>query len=96
MTLIEINAAIRKANRLFARSARAAERGSGACSEAQSKRYEAAELGCAAQAEALLKPFGITCYYPGLYPAFKVGDHQHHDLESAVSDAISIQIKSHE
>lgn len=93
MTLIEINAIIRKADKLFERSARAAERGSGARDEAQSKRHESAELRYAAEAEALLKPFGITCYYPGLYPAFKVGSHQHHSLESAMSDAIEIKIK---
>lgn len=39
------------------------------------------------KSEALLKPLGITCRYPGLYPAFEVADVTEYTVRNAVLTA---------
>lgn len=39
-------------------------------------------------AEALLRPFGIKCDWPGLYPSFTVNGYGEHTVESAVCAAL--------
>ena len=77
LTLLQANALIREADRLFRRSARAWERGN----HEQEKTF--AERGAK-----LLAPLGIICDWPGLYPCFKVGSCAYLSTEAAVSAAL--------
>lgn len=91
MTLVQANATIERADRLFLRAARAWERGNNSGNDRGMERGVAQCGKLRDQAEALLAPLGIVVDYPGLYPSFTVGGYSCHTTESAVSAALEVQ-----
>jgi hypothetical protein len=88
MTLMEATALVKRAENLFERAAQAWVRGNNSGNGAK---LEAGEKRCdklRGEAEELLKPLGIKCDYPGLYPSFSVKGFGHHSVLSAVSAAL--------
>lgn len=93
MTYSELCAIERKAAKHFEASAAAWERANNSGNPPEYRaRQSRRELTEADKGEALLKPFGIACDWPGLYPSFKVDGYTYHDLRSALSAAVSVEI----
>jgi hypothetical protein len=88
MNLIQANALVREADRLFERAARAWERGNNSGDDHWMRHYCGQCDRYRQRAEALLTPLGITVDYPGLYPSFTVAGYSYHDTQSAVSAAL--------
>ena len=88
LTLLEINAIAKKANRLFNRAANAWVRGNNSGNPEMLKRCEMRCDTIRREAEELLAPFKILCDYPGLYPSLTVKGAGHHSVESAISAAL--------
>jgi hypothetical protein len=88
MTILQVNALIRKADKLFDSAARAWERGNNSGNNATMAACEARCETLRNEAEQLLKPLGIEVDYPGLYPSFTVNGFGYHTTESAVSAAL--------
>ncbi len=88
-TLLELNRLIESADSLFARGARAWERGNqNGDDPAYNARCRKQMEACHDREEAMLTPLGIEVDYPGLYPSFKVRGFTFHTTESAVSAAM--------
>jgi len=87
-TLNQLISTIENAERLFDQAAKAWVRGnnSGNTDTLSSCQDKTDRL--RAEGEALLKPFGIECDYPGLYPSFKVNGYDEHSIQSAISAAV--------
>jgi hypothetical protein len=90
ITLQQANAIIDRAESLFQRAARAWERGNNSRDGAALERGNRQCDQMRAQAEELLKPFGIAVDYPGLYPSFTVAGYSYHTTESALSAALEV------
>lgn len=86
MTLTEANDIIDRADRLFHRAAKALERGR--AHDGTLERSERQADAIRARAEELLKPLGIVCDYPGVYPTFSVAGGICYTTEAAVSAAL--------
>lgn len=81
--------------RHFRASATAGERStSGFLSAAERNRLNAREVSQAQAGAALLKPFGISCEWPGLFPSFTVKGYSYHTVRAALSAAVSIKVQS--
>jgi hypothetical protein len=70
MTVMEAHQVADKCERLFRRAALAWVRGNNSYNSLELARGEALCAKHRRAAEALLKPLGIVCNYPGLYPVF--------------------------
>lgn len=87
-TLLQANAIVCQADRLFELAARAWTRGNNSGNNETMRRCNALCDQYRAQAEALLAPLGVAVDYPGLYPSFTVAGYSYHSTESAVSAAL--------
>jgi hypothetical protein len=92
MNLLQANATIERADKLFLRAARAWERGSNSGNSAGMKRGERQCGALRSRAEDMLGELGITVDYPGLYPSFTVNGFGYHTTESAVSAALENEL----
>lgn len=89
LTVVQAKHLADKADTLFEKAARAWERGN---NSGDSERLAIEEKRCdhlRNEAETLLKPLGIVCDYPGLYPSFKVAGFDYYDCLGAISAAIA-------
>jgi hypothetical protein len=90
MTVMEAGQLADKCEKLFQRAALAWERGNNSGSSLALDRGNGLCDKYRTQAEALLKPLGIVCDYPGLYPSFKTrGGFTEYACLSAISRALS-------
>lgn len=87
LTLTQANDLIDRCDRLFHRAAKALERGRGMDDETLARSERQADA-IRARAEELLKPLGIVCDYPGVYPTFSVAGGVCYTTEAAVSAAL--------
>jgi hypothetical protein len=84
----EVRALICRAESYFRLSARAWEDGNNSGNAETLARKDCEERSLARKGEALLKPFGIKCDWPGLYPSFRVGGFHEYTTENAVLSAL--------
>jgi len=88
MNLLQANALIREANRLFNRAANSWVRGNNSGNSATNRKCVSQCERFRNRAEALLIPLGVAVDYPGLYPSFTVRGFSYHSTESAVAAAL--------
>lgn len=94
MTLSRAVALVSQADRLFDKAAKTWERGCNSGNSSEMKKAVAKQGDIHQEAEALLKPFGIRCTYPGLYPCFHVKGYQEHSTLNALSVALDKNTKA--
>lgn len=84
----QVSALILRADALFRLSAKAWERGNNSGNPLTFERETARERSLARDGEAILRPLGITCDWPGLYPSFKAAGYHEYTTEAAVLSAL--------
>lgn len=84
----QVRKLIEMADAKFRLSAKAGESLSGNCDGATFKRLQDRELRRADEGCELLKPLGIKCEFPGLYPVFYVKGYEETTAEMAVLSAL--------
>ncbi len=84
----QVRRLIEMADAKFRLSAKAGEALSGNCDDATFNRLQDRELRLADEGCALLKPLGIKCEFPGLYPVFYVKGYEEMTAEMAVLSAL--------
>lgn len=95
ITYRELCAIEERAVKHFRASAAAWERANDGKRSAEDRaRLAKREQDQAAKGEALLKPFGISCDWPGLYPSFTVRGFTVHSVRDALSDAVRVEVAS--
>ncbi len=88
ITLCQLNATIREADRLFNRAANAWTRGNNSGDNEYNRKCQKQCHNARTRAEELLAPFGIVVDYPGPYPSFTVGGFSYHSTDTAISAAV--------
>lgn len=81
----ELIKAIKRANRHFSRSANLWEEGNNSGLPAILNACESQAAKQQAKGREILKPFGITVTFPGLYPAWNYKGHTYYTAQSLIS-----------
>src|SRR5438132_1213226 len=92
MTVLQAKFLADKADALFNRAARAWEIGNNSGNSTALARGESRCEKLREEAEALLRPLGITVDYPGLYPSFTVRGFSEHTTLAAISAALERKV----